>query len=339
MNARSSSAENESFAVNWRFYTQALTGVQRYAREITRAMDDALLTSAGSAVILAPPGSGDAVPPFKAMTVREVGPGRGHAWEQAVLPFRSPGRLLNLCNTAPALPIQQVVCIHDANVFEQPESYSWAFRSYYRMLQPWIARRALRVATVSTKAADDLMRCLGVPAKALVVLPNGHEHVFRWRADRSSIMGRLAGTRPYVFVLGSRARHKNIGMILNLAGDIDALGLDIVVAGEGASIFTKTVTVARPNVHTLGRVSDDDLAVLLSNALCLAFPSLTEGFGIPVVEAMALGCRRTRSGSRSTPTPPCWPIPPSRRRGGSSSPDLPCRRACARTCARRATAR
>jgi len=82
-----------------------------------------------------------------------------------------------------------------------------------------------------------------------------------------------------------------------MAKAIDALGLDIVVVGERSSIFGDTepngaasAATDLANVTFLGRVSDDDLASLLRSALCLAFPSLTEGFGLPLVEAMAIGC-------------------------------------------------
>lgn len=68
------------------------------------------------------------------------------------------------------------------------------------------------------------------------------------------------------------------------------MDVDLVVAGGSAQIFSQLQTVDAPNIHRLGYVTDDDLAWLYTHALCLAFPSLSEGFGIPLVEAMALGC-------------------------------------------------
>ena len=93
-----------------------------------------------------------------------------------------------------------------------------------------------------------------------------------------------------MLLIGSVARHKNLELVLKQAAALDELGLDIVVAGGTASIFTGSAKLRRTSVFWLGRVTDDDLAYLYSNALCLAFPSRSEGFGLPLAEAMALGC-------------------------------------------------
>ncbi|MCP2937877.1 glycosyltransferase, partial [Salmonella enterica subsp. enterica serovar Typhimurium] len=68
------------------------------------------------------------------------------------------------------------------------------------------------------------------------------------------------------------------------------LGVDVIVAGGGADIFADEDLARAGNVCMAGRVGDDDLAYLLDRALCLVFPSWTEGFGLPILEAMARGC-------------------------------------------------
>ena len=167
-----------SFGINGRFLTQPMTGVQRYAMNVTRAMSAALSARGESAPLLSVPDAED--PRLAGTPLRTVGPAAGHAWEQFVLPRAWPGRLLNLCNTAPALKTDQVVCIHDANVFNAPESYSASFRTFYRTLQPLLARRAARIATVSTFSAGQIANHLSVRASDIAVLPNGHEHVHAW---------------------------------------------------------------------------------------------------------------------------------------------------------------
>jgi glycosyltransferase involved in cell wall biosynthesis len=92
-------------------------------------------------------------------------------------------------------------------------------------------------------------------------------------------------------LLGSKAKHKNIHVIIEQAEELEAAGIDIVVVGGISSIFSSSVPdFHRANVHQAGYVSDDDLAALYESALCLVFPSKTEGFGIPPLEAMARGC-------------------------------------------------
>lgn len=283
------SASGAAFAINGRFYGQPVTGVQRYAREIVLEMDGLLRTGGKRAALILPPGAA-ASPALAAIAPVSVDGASGHVWEQAVLPFRTPTPLLNLCNTAPVALRRQIVCMHDTNVFDEPGSYSLPFRLAYRLLLPSLARRAAVITSVSEASARRLSHHLGIPVASIPVVPNGHEHAFRWNAAASGLGDRLQGIRPFVLLLGSQARHKNAAFILRQASALDALGLDLVVAGGAAQIFAQTQAVEASNIHRLGFVTDDDLAWLYAHALCLAFPSLSEGFGIPLVEAMALGC-------------------------------------------------
>lgn len=293
-----------SYGVNGRFLTQPVTGVQRYALNVTAAMSAALAARGDTVPLLAPPGATD--PMLPAMPLQPVGRHGGHVWEQVALPHVWPGRLLNLCNTAPALRSEQVVCIHDANVFLAPESYSFTFRALYRTLLPLLARRGARIATVSAFSASQIARHLGLHVGEIAVLPNGHEHVLSWDPARArtapgALVRSRAPARPFVLALGSRARHKNLRLLLAIAPELDALGLDILIAGGQAEIFVGETLQPAANVRHLGFVTDHDLAFLMDRAHCLAFPSLTEGFGLPVLEAMARGCPVVSSDRASLP--------------------------------------
>ena len=288
------------FTINGRFLTQPMTGVQRYAREIVSAMDG-LLESESVKVRLAVPPGHDTPLRLKTISVEKRGRIGGQIWEQTVLPAATRDPLLHLCNTAPAVSHGHVVCLHDANVFIEPESYSRAFRTYYRILQPWIAKRAIKVVTVSRDAALQLARHIDIKARDIEVLPNGHEHALLWKPSRSRLSERWMPRRPFVLLLASQARHKNVARIVGLAEAVDAMGLDLVLVGRQAPIFAEAGGGCASNLFRLGAVEDDDLAVLLSQALCLAFPSLTEGFGLPLVEAMAWGCPIVSSNRASLP--------------------------------------
>lgn len=288
------------FVINGRFLTQKTTGVQRYAREIASAIDVILTGNKSRGEILVPTLPMIA-PVFSALDIVATEPGSGYAWEQLTLPLRSKKPILNLCNTASVMRSDQIVCIHDATIFKMPESFSFAFRNVYRTLQPLLARRGLKVTTVSNFAADELTEFLPLRRQDLSVMPNGHEHAFRWRPESSDIFTRFPVRRPFILLLGNRAKHKNASLILNLADDIDRMGLDLIVAGGSAGIFTELHAISASNIRTVGFVSDDDLAALFSTAICLAFPSITEGFGLPVVEAMALGCPVVSSNASCLP--------------------------------------
>lgn len=283
----------DSFAVNGRFLTQTPTGVQRYALNVLNALDEAGDGDARTPLFV-PPGAVD--PALKSFDRIEIGSRlKGHAWEQFALPPGWRGPLLNLCNTAPALKRNQIVCIHDGNVFATPDSYSLAFRTAYSSIQPILAKRSMRIATVSHASARQLARYLPLEARHIAVLPNGHEHVLQWNADAAQIAPAIvqsiaSRSRRYVFALGSRARHKNLSLLSKIAARLDELGIDIVVAGGDFGIFSESTAEKHANIIMAGRVSDDDIASFLKHALCLVFPSLNEGFGLPIVEAMALGC-------------------------------------------------
>lgn len=293
----------EHCAINGRFLTQNATGVQRYAMNVVKALDSTLGNDERLPMI-APAGTTD--PGFARLPLVTSGSFGGHAWEQIALARTGHGLLLNLCNSAPAFKKDQIVCIHDANIFAAPESYSPAFRMAYSRLQPLLVRRAARIATVSHASARQLARYLPVRKEDIAVLPNGHEHALEWDAERAEtapqVVSAIGGRgRQFVLALASRAKHKNLGLLAKVAEALDGLHIDIVVAGGSDGIFASDLLEELPNVLLVGRVSDEDLAYFLKHALCLVFPSMTEGFGLPIVEAMALGCPVVASDCASMP--------------------------------------
>lgn len=293
------------WAINGRFLTQPLTGVQRYAFEVVRSLDELLveqplLASDLDVEVLMPPGGKDLS--LRAIRVRRVGPLAAHAWEQAVLPLHVRGGLLSLCNTGPLAIRKQVLCIHDVNTRSYPQSYSVPFRFLYRFLLPALGRRVAQLVTVSRYSADELVRYrIGRPGE-VAVIPNGHEHACRWRPRHSAKTLAVAG-RDTVVVIGSPAPHKNTGLIIGIADRLKAAGLRVALVGScDARVFRAAgLQNAVDNVISLGRLSDEELAALLRDCLCLAFPSFVEGFGLPPLEAMAIGCPVVASDRASLP--------------------------------------
>ncbi|NDG49352.1 MAG: glycosyltransferase family 1 protein [Rhodospirillales bacterium] len=259
--------------INGRYLTQALTGVQRFCREIAACIPQA--------TILTPPGTEGGTP---------AGNRQGQAWEQLELaPAARSGLLLNLGNTAPLFRRgRQAVVIHDAGVFDTPESYSRAFRLWYRALHFSLARNGTRLLTVSEFSRSRLAHHLRLDPARIGVVAEGGEHIFRNPAETAILAehGLLPGR--YALAVGTQAAHKNLAALQGAASLLEQHGMTLALAGaRDASVFRAAgAGAARP----LGRVSDAALRALYENALCLVFPSRYEGFGLPPLEAMWCGC-------------------------------------------------
>jgi glycosyltransferase involved in cell wall biosynthesis len=294
------------WTINGRFLTQAITGVQRYGHEIVNALDD-LLTEGHPLgdqleLNLLAPLSDFTMPQLKSIETRRAGSLTGHFWEQLTLPFHARGGILSLCNSSTILQRRQIVCIHDVNTILVPESYSPVFCALYRTAMPIIGRRALIVTTVSNYSAVQINKLGWATESKLRVIPDGYEHVRRWAPRHSSVTKAVAGINTIV-VLGSPAPHKNISIVLRSAQELASHGLKIAVVGKLDPQVYRTAKLAQRSkeVIWLGRISDNELAALLKDSLCLAFPSLAEGFGLPPLEAMALGCPVVVSDRASLP--------------------------------------
>lgn len=294
------------WAINGRFLSQSTTGVQRYASEITSALDR--LISQGHPLgrnleleLLCPPGS--AQPFLNSIHIRKIGRSGGQIWEQLLLPasLSGGGGLVSLCNTGPLACRKHILCIHDANVWNAPTSYSPMFRHFYRALLPRLGRRAWRVSTVSNHSRHDLASRNIISMTNSFVAANGHEHALRWIPRHSQATGKAA-SRHTIVLVGSPAPHKNVHLILNMAERLAQAGLRLAVVGAAdRRVFRSETRQEGSNIDWLGRVSDNEMAALLADSMCLAFPSLAEGFGLPALEAMAIGCPVVVSNCASLP--------------------------------------
>ena len=216
----------------------------------------------------------------------------GQAWEQFELPMARGGKLLfSPCNIGPLAVRDQVVLIHDAQPWLQPEAYSPAFRAWYRMLLPQLARRARYVLTISEYSREQLEKFDIVPrGKAQVVL-NGADHILRIAPDPDTLARHGLTSGDYLLALGNLSPHKNLAMLMRAAAARPAGQPPLVIAGGGNSrVFADAGLTPPPGVRLLGRVSDGELRALYTHATAFVFPSLTEGFGLPPLEAMLCGC-------------------------------------------------
>jgi len=286
----------ELLFINGKFCAQRMTGVQRYAWSLLAALD-ARLAGGGSKAswtLLLPPLV--AAPQLRAIAVRRV-PWRWpslHGWEQWALPRAARGgRLVNLAGSAPAWPVGPQVCVmHDAALFDQPQAYTTVFGAWYRWLFRRLARCSTTLVTVSTFSRERLALALGVPQERLAVVPGAGEHLDRVQADASKLMPDALDSRPFVLAVGSRNPTKNLSRLLEAWRLLNRSDVRLVlVGGANARVFGQPVAAAAASsVTDLGAVDDPTLKALYQRALALVFPSVYEGFGLPLLEAMHCGC-------------------------------------------------
>lgn len=294
--------------INGRFADRPITGVERYGHEIVRAIDQLAAeghpSTQGWAIEFVRPTSGAEAYPLQAIAERRLGPLSGHAWEQFALPnaMTRDAVLINLCNFSPLVSARAITCVHDAHVWLTPENFSRPFRYFYKVMLPLVIGRSAKWTTITRYSAEQLARFGAARRAPDAIAGNGAEHVARMKDDPIQ-MDVTALPEAFVLALGSRSVNKNFALVERIAPRLAELGLSVVVAGGGnASVFGSGGSIeGAGSVVALGRVSDGDLALLYGRARAFLFPSYFEGFGVPPIEAMALGCPVVASNTSALP--------------------------------------
>lgn len=285
-------------AVNARFLTQPVSGVQRYARELCSELDDVLSSGRRDdleVTLLSPRGVERPAWPH----LRHVSVGRlqGHLWEQVELPLHARRYDVLFCpaNVAPMLSLRSslpvVATVHDLAFRHHPETVSPAFRRLYEVLVPGVLERAEAVVTVSETERQAILQHFPHTSSRVVAIANG---------TTTPIVPPVGTTAPgpppgvpFVLYVGALNERKNLrGVLATMRRLLEARpDLHAVVAGAQAGIYAGIdIDHTHPRLHLTGRVNDDELAVLYRTARLMLFPSFHEASGLPPVEAMGHGC-------------------------------------------------
>jgi glycosyltransferase involved in cell wall biosynthesis len=202
--------------------------------------------------------------------------------------------LHSLGNISPLVGPPTTVTMHDLIYLHHPETTSGVLARGLAQLAPLVARRATRIVTVSEATARDLTDLLGIAADKIDVVPSGPGRApgaeLVPEAELRATLG--LGRGPLVLSVSARRPHKNLVRLIEAIGRVpDA---ELVLPGYPTAFDDELREAAEEagaadRVHLCGWIDGGQLEGLYRAATCLAFPSLAEGFGLPVLEAMARG--------------------------------------------------
>jgi glycosyltransferase involved in cell wall biosynthesis len=294
------SAPCRSFIINGRFLTQPTTGVQRVARELTKAMDRLIgeRDFPASITLMCEEQADVSNLPLVNIPIQRVPGARGHRWEQLVLP-RALGdaELVCLGNTAPlwslAVNRSVTVMIHDLSYRLYPNAYSRAYRAAHALMLPLILKRARCIMTVSHSEKDSLCALDPSIGSRILVAQNGG-----W-SDGLTVRNRHSPPRfgqDYILYVGSLSQRKNLNGLIEVAIRMAReRGIPFLFVGSNSRILAGTqITIPdelAPLIQFTGQVEDIELmAEIYRNARCLLFPSFYEASPLPPIEAMQFGC-------------------------------------------------
>lgn len=233
--------------------------------------------------------------------------------EQIILPFGSyrnldvlfcPGYVGCILLGKP-----QVITIHDGFAWRYPKEIGWMRGLYWRSAIPLSARRAVRLIAVSQNTAEDIIKFCHIPSSKITVVREAGGHLKGIVPDKTITKTLGLSSKSYFHCVGVFKEIKNPWRILEAYKrylnrcDPDECKQLVLVGREDGEIGKKISRMARkiPNVVIAGRVGDQQLAALYQESSGLVFPSLYEGFGIPILEAQSFGCPVITSNVSSMP--------------------------------------
>lgn len=291
--------------INGRSLFRRMTGVQHYALEVSRGLFALAGDDLRVSIFAGHEGRerNETRLPVETSLLPAGGALKGLFWEQTTLKRMARKAqvdvLFNPANVAPVgARVPQVVTIHDLAFLIYPQFFSRSFALYYRNIIPRIAREATAVITVSENTRSDLVEMLGVDPEKITVIRSAASESFARSVPRKrleEVRQRYRLPQRFFLSVSSLEPRKNLKRLIEAYQVLPHEITDknsLVLVGAGNRVFADPDIAARlqqggGRVFAPGYIPADDLPAVYRLATALVFPSLYEGFGLPVLEAMA----------------------------------------------------
>jgi glycosyltransferase involved in cell wall biosynthesis len=214
---------------------------------------------------------------------------------------RSPDVLFIPSHVLPAYPSRRVVLtVHDIGFEKRPELYPQWERMYHRLMMRHALRAASHFIAVSSATKQDMMEVYGLSGDRITVVHHGfYGSSGGQRGGDASLLPTTIRDRPYILYVGRIEAKKNVGTLIDAFALLKQRGVldprtHLVLAGKRGFRHEETLrqidrAACAQDIHYLGFVPTQTMHALYANAMLYAFPSLYEGFGFPVLEAMSWG--------------------------------------------------
>lgn len=280
---------NVQFVINGRFLSQKMTGVNRFAFELCNALYDAKIDF----VVVAP----RRIEPEYSIEFKliRIGLTSSHIWEQFELPLflvrdYPKAILINFSGLGPFFSKKNIMTIHDLSFLANPNWFKRSYYYYYKIMTPLMARKCLKILTVSRFSKGEIVGRLRIHPSKIVVVPNGVKVSNNLQSDRIKIEGYT--TSRYILAVSSFDPRKNLDRLIRVFLSMNIEDCVLVVIGKHGAAFAKPsgIGTASERVKFPGHVNEETLAEYYAGALFSVSASLYEGFGLPNLESMARGC-------------------------------------------------
>lgn len=291
-------------------------GIGEYAYQLLEAFSKLLQAQTIARVYLKTPPISDL--PFASETFkyRVIGPKR--FWTQIALPFDlyfhrpRPNVFFTPTHYAPrfspvpvAISLMDVSYIHFPHLFRKKDLYQLRYWTSYSV------KKAKRVFTISLASKNDIIKLYNIPSEQVVVTYPGIKPMQKTQTkpiDFDTVQKRFSIRPSYILFVGTLQPRKNISKLIEAFARLapEKNSLDLLIVGKRGWLYEEILLAPRKfeienNVKFLEFVSDEELAGLYTHAQFFILPSLYEGFGLPILEAMQYGCPVITSNISSLP--------------------------------------